>query len=135
MMIERFTHDERRSRRQKIADYARDHSDGETASKFGVTIPTVRKARMENGVHKPNCRGLPPSSYGIVAGLIRGQPMADVARQFKVSRQFVKQIQQRMQKHGVFDAIAEIASKNAVDVLKAYQSCVQDVDRLSRKKV
>ena len=46
---ERFTHKQRRERRQAMAKFSETHTNQETADHFGVTIPTVRLARKEAG--------------------------------------------------------------------------------------
>lgn len=126
-----MTHEERRKRRAKIAKYAAKHTDKETAAKFGVTERMVCSARAEHGFGKEDTR-VPLTGYGIAACLIRGEKMADVARKYGVSRQFVNIVKNKMRKYGVFDAVQQVASENAVAVLKEYTECVQDADRLAR---
>jgi len=106
-----MTHDERRLRRQKIAEHAKSHSDAATASEFGVTEATVKSARKEFGVIKRAAQSVPASGYAIIAGLIRCEPDIDLARKHGVSRQFIGQCKNKMQKYGVFDAVEDYIKK------------------------
>lgn len=107
-----MSHEDRRLRRKKIADYAKDHTDRETAKKFGITSQTVRFSRNEFQVSKAYKQEVPPSSYEIIAALIRGEQKSEIARRFGVSQQFIGQVRDRAVKHGVFAAVKDYATKN-----------------------
>jgi len=107
-----MTHSDRKIRRQKMAEYAKDHSDRETARKFGCHQQTVRFSRVENNITKKHKQEVPASSYKIIAALIAGEKHADIARAAGVSRQFIGQVRDRALKHGVFVAVKNYAKKN-----------------------
>lgn len=105
------THKEAKARRKQIAEYATTHSDMETALKFNVHPQTVRFSRIENDVNKKDKQFVPASSYEIMAAMIRGEKHSEIAKRFGVSRQFIGQIRDRAQKHGVFAAVQSYATK------------------------
>lgn len=98
-----LTHAERRARRKRIAKYAENHTDSDSARNFGVSPHTVRLARNEFGVLKTPEPS--PSSFSIIADLILGKKMSDVARSHRVSRQFVHQVKRKMEKCGIMNAV------------------------------
>lgn len=111
-----LTHEDRRKRRKKIAEYAKTHTDKETATEFGVHPMTVINARNEHGVIKKSTGA--PSTYQIVAAMIRGERQVDVARRLGCSKQFVNQCKDRMIEHGVFDAVSDSANSYRCGVVR-----------------
>lgn len=112
-----MTHPQREKRRRKIAEYAKTHTYNETLRKFKVSKQTVYDSCQEHGVVKLDGRRGSPSTYKIVAALIRGEKQADVARRLKVSRQFVNQCRKKMIEYGVFDAVDFVSQQRLDDHL------------------
>ena len=103
---ERFTHKQRRERRQAMAEFSETLTNQETADHFGVTIPTVRLARKEAGFSAKLNVG--PTSYGIIAMIIGGWTDKSIAKDLGVSKQFVNQVRLRAKEAGIYDAINDI---------------------------
>ena len=103
---ERFTHKQRRERRQAMAKFSETHTNQETADHFGVTIPTVHIARREAGFSAKS--NVAASSYIIIAKIIGGWTDKSIAKNLGVSKQFVNQVRLRAKEAGVYDAINDI---------------------------
>ena len=112
-----MTHPQREKRRRKIAEYAKTHTYNEAIRKFRVSKQTVYDSCRQHGVVKPDGRANAPSTYKVVAALIRGEKQVEVARRLGISRQFVNQCRKKMIEHGVFDAVAWIANKELNEYL------------------
>lgn len=98
-----LTHEERRSRRREIAEFSKTHTDYQTAAEFGVCRDTVVAARRAFGIRKDSeCVVNAPSTYQILACLLRGESQSDIARSLVVSRQRVNQIKQGAKAAGIF---------------------------------
>ena len=67
-----------------------------------------------------DARGNAPSTYKVVAALIRGEKQVEVARRLGVSRQFVNQCRKKMIEHGVFDAVDLIAQQELDEYLATH---------------
>ena len=69
------------------------------AQAFGVTIPTQPRGRRYS------------KRMTVIAGLLRGESQAEMARCAGVTRQYVSQIKQAMTEAGIFDAACEYAKE------------------------
>lgn len=90
------SHSEAATRRAHIARYAQEHGSGEAARQFEVSMQTVRNSCREYKVvldRENNCTSLASAqSFVILKQLLDGVRQADLAKQFKVTRQRVSQI-------------------------------------------
>jgi hypothetical protein len=119
-----MSHEQRIERRKKIADdfrkllekgidikecYAR------TARKYGITTTTVKQACIEHQIKIPRMNNLEPGSKTkpssqtlmIIADLIRGKKMSDIARDRNLTRQRIFLIKGEAERAGVILAVEE----------------------------
>jgi transposase len=98
-----LTHSERQSRRGKMAAFVKKSGSIAAAAKeFGVTLTTVRSACRECGVVVASQVVQRASRvFAVIAGLQRGEPAADIAERFSISKQRVHRIKQLCKEHGV----------------------------------
>lgn len=88
-----MTHDDKRIRRQVVAEYLRNpaHTKQMACEKFGVSLTYVKIACTEHSVNfgKP----IPsPNSFAVMRELWNGKTQSDVARELGITRQRVEQI-------------------------------------------
>lgn len=97
-----MSHEERRARRQRIADYCRDHTVTEAAFAHGVSCTFVREACAEHGVAVESlANAKTASSYAILLDLHKGEgTQVEIAERHGVSRQRVGQIAAEARKAG-----------------------------------
>lgn len=95
-----LTHDERRARRQKMAQYAHKHTCEDAALRFGVHEATVKAALRE---HNLPCRKRRPpavSSFVVLRRLLDGATGGTIAEELNITRQRVNIIKQRAKSAG-----------------------------------
>lgn len=100
-----LTHEQRRSRRREIAEFSADHSDAETARKFGVCILTVKHARREFKAKKSPDRVVQastPKTVAILARMMRGDKQSEIVKDTGLSRQRISSIFKSAQAAGLF---------------------------------
>jgi DNA-binding IscR family transcriptional regulator len=99
------THAERHQRRQAIiaelGESTTRHEIRLIAATYGVSELYVRKLAHNAGVRVAR-QDKQPSTYTIVAALLRGESQSEIAERHGVSRQRIHQIHTAMQVHGVY---------------------------------
>ena len=98
-----LTHPERRARRKQMAEFVeKDGSVSAAAKLFSVSSATIRNACLEYGV-VPDSQVVQRGTtvFPVIAGLQRGERVADLAEQFKVTKQRVHKIKQLCKEHGI----------------------------------
>lgn len=99
-----LTHEQRRHRRREIAVFSSDHTDAETARKFGVCILTCKNARREFKIKKTPERVVQTSTaktMTILARLLRGDKQSEIAKDTGLSRQRISSIFKSAQAAGL----------------------------------
>jgi transposase len=100
-----LTHPERAARRAALAaDVARGEDVGEVARRHGVSLATVRTSCLAAHVVPgalPSTKVRAATSFQILAALLRGERMVDIADHFGVSKQRVEQIQRAAREAGI----------------------------------
>ena len=90
------THSEAATLRGHIARCAKDYGVSAAARQFAVSMQTVRNACREHGVVVDRANNVKPiaaaTTFVILKQLLDGVRQADIAKQFKVSRQRVSEI-------------------------------------------
>jgi DNA invertase Pin-like site-specific DNA recombinase len=122
--LKSMSRQQRIERRKKVADdfrkllekgvdlkecYAR------TARKYGITVATVKKACLDHDVKIPRMNNLEPGSRTkpssqtlmIIADLIRGKKMTDIARERNLTRQRIFLIKAEAEQAGLMRAVEE----------------------------
>lgn len=115
---------QRIERRKKVADDFRKLLEkgvdikecyAKTARKYGITITTVKQACLDHDVKIPRMNNLEPGSktkpssqtLTIIADLIRGKKMSDIARERNLTRQRIFLIKSEAEQAGVMQAVVE----------------------------
>ena len=90
------THSEAAVRRARIAECANNYGVSAAASRFQVSMQTVRNACREHGVVVERATNVKPiasaTTFVILKMLLDGVRQADISRQFSVSPQRVSEI-------------------------------------------
>ena len=119
-----MSHEQRIDRRRKIADDFRKLMEkgldikecyARTARKYGITTTTVKQACLEHQVKIPRMNNLEPKSKTkpssqtlmIIADLVRGKKMSDIARQRNLTRQRIFLIKSEAEQAGLMQAVEE----------------------------
>jgi hypothetical protein len=109
-------HAERRERRRQIANYAKEHGLSSASREFGVSVATTRLACLEYDVipyrapHDAYTRRF--SSYGVIADLLNGMSLGDIANRYHVSEERIVQIKMNCIKAGIKIPDENIRSTN-----------------------
>lgn len=104
----RVTHHDRALRRSRIAQAVREGlSVREAATRYAVTLPTVRRACRDAGVGVPEFTGAQSSTYEIIASLIRGVRTSEICDVYNVTRQRVAAIRKSATQAGIFKAVRQ----------------------------
>ena len=97
-----MTHPERAARRQKIAEYCREHTQIEAALEYGVSIHTVKAACLTGGVKYRCDNAIASSTYDVIADLVNTDAALPVVGvKHRISRQRIHQIFTRCLKAGI----------------------------------
>lgn len=100
---ERLTHEERAQRRAEIAEHIRAGTltPEQAASKYGLTLPTVKEAMREHGVRSPTSNELGPNTYRIIALLLGSTPPSEIAERVGLSHSRVFEIRDKCVEAGI----------------------------------
>lgn len=97
-----MTHEERRDRREQMADYVRKGNSVDAACRrFGVSHHTVRSAMYEFGVDPPTTSDLAPNTYKVIAMLLAGTPAVQIADSMGVSKARIYEVRDRCREAGI----------------------------------
>lgn len=119
-----MSHEQRIERRKRMADDFRKLMEkgidikecyARTARKYGITTTTVKQACIEHQIKIPRMNNLErgsktkPSSQTlmIIADLIRGKKMSDIARERNLTRQRIFLIKGEAEQAGLMQAVDE----------------------------
>lgn len=112
----------------------------EVAEKYGVTAATVRIAcnQFKVPLQPTGARGRPAGSgrsyhFEIVAALLAGRSMPDIAEEFGITRQAVHEIKQRAEAAGVFAGVKQ-ANKAEVEALREKERLERRIDQVKAER-